>query len=236
MKKHFYSSFAKIFNSTCAICGIGNSVLCDVCQNSITKPDNCCLVCGKNIIGDRFLQYCQQCIKMPPAYESLYYIGNYDEVLSSLIIKAKIGKQLSAILALQKLIDVFVNNYPDWGHKFKDYHLLAMPISRYRLMQRGFNLPLLFAKRLSMHFDLPIIPQDSVTLPFFVRKQARLNRKQRKVNLHHYKINVSEFPKKVIIVDDVVATGTTVGHLSKCLRSQKVKSISVWAMARVNEG
>ncbi len=97
------------------------------------------------------------------AYESLHYIGAYDDILSTLIIRAKVGKQLSAVIALQSLVDEFIgkpdtdnlntdnlNNGYRWAEHFADYHLLPMPIPRSRLMQRGFNLPLLLAKRLSV--------------------------------------------------------------------------------------
>ncbi len=240
-------SLQLLSQSHCVICEVvGQGVLCDRCrQEAIGKPKHTCRICGQVLIGNSTDSRCRQCIQSPPAYESLHYIGAYEDVLSMLIIRAKVAKQLSAVIALQSLVDDFINAPTDspnidglnrtfrWEQKFADYHLLPMPIPRSRLMQRGFNLPLLLAKRLSLgcQFYLPIVPQHYVTLPFFMQKQAKLNRKQRLKNQHHYQI-CHKLPKKIIIVDDVVTTGATVGQLAKVLRGQGVKRLSVWSMAR----
>ncbi len=244
-------SLQLLSQSHCVICEvIGQGILCDVCQQAIGKPKYCCRICGQALISNSTDSRCKACIQSPPAYESLHYIGAYDDVLSALIIRAKVGKQLSAVIALQSLVDDFMgktdtDNYNAgnhntcyrWTEQFANYHLLPMPIPRSRLMWRGFNLPLLLAKRLSVQchlphqFHLPIVPQHHITLPFFVQKQAKLNRQQRLKNQHYYQIN-HKLPKKIVIIDDVVTTGTTVGQLAKCLRGQGVQNISVWSMAR----
>lgn len=228
----FSQSFRLLSQSPCVICdNTGQGVLCKTCRQTIKKPKYSCRVCGQLLIGQSTDNRCRECIKSPPAYESLHYIGTYDEVLSTLIIRAKVGKQLSAVIALQLLVDDFTDNHKQWGQTFADYHLLPMPIPRSRLMQRGFNLPLLLAKRLSVQLNLPIIPQHSITLPFFVDKQAKLNRQQRQKNEHIYRIN-HQLPKKMLMIDDVVTTGTTIGQLAKRLRREKVTKLSVWAVAR----
>ncbi len=247
-------SLQLLSQSHCVSCEVvGQGVLCDVCRESIGKPKHSCRICGQAIIGNSTDSRCKTCIQSPPAYESLHCIGAYDEVLSSLIIKAKVAKQLSAVIALRSLVDEFIsnvstdncdtdshNNSYRWAEQFADYHLLPMPIPRSRLMQRGFNLPLLLAKRLSVqchlcNYHLPIVPQHAITQPFFVKKQSKLNRQQRLKNQHHYQINHKfshKLPKKIIIIDDVVTTGTTVGQLAKFLRGQGVQRLSVWTMAR----
>ncbi len=237
MWQRISQSLQLLLQSRCVICEVvGQGVLCDACRHSIDKPKLACRICGQVVIGHSGDNRCRQCIETPPAYESLHYIGAYDEILAPLIIRAKVGKQLSSVIALQSLVDDFIEDKGcQWREKFADYYLLPMPIPRSRLMQRGFNLPLLFAKRLSVQSHLPIIPQHHITLPFFVQKQAKLNRKQRLKNQHYYQINhklSGKLPKKIIIVDDVVTTGTTVGQLAKKLRGQGVENISVWSMAR----
>ncbi len=234
MQQKFFHSILSLMPTPCISCGyVGQGVLCDTCCESITKPKYICRICGCSMAGQTSELRCKQCLQNLPAYESLHYIGRYDDMLSALIIRAKIGKQLSAILALQRLVSDFTDNHPEWKKTFSDYHLLPMPIPRSRLMQRGFNLPLLLAKTLSKQCDLPIMDQYQVTLPFFVKKQAKLNRQQRLKNRHLYHIN-KPLPEKIIIVDDIVTTGTTVNQLSKALRRNNVERVAVWAMARVN--
>ncbi len=217
---------------------MGQGVLCDACRKSVSKPEYCCQICGQAITGASLTLRCSQCLAKPPAYEHLFYVGNYDDRLSALIIRAKVARRLAAILALQILILDFAEKYPDWGNDFADYHLLAMPSPRSRLMQRGFNLPWLLAKTLSQCFGLPIVPQNRVTLPFWVKKQAKLNYRQRQKNQHRYIIHrqlSAPLPQKVVIVDDIVTTGTTVNQLSQQLRQENIANIVVWAMARVND-
>lgn len=235
---HFAHACDRLLQTSCLICQrVGSGVLCADCQASIEKPKYDCRICGCLINGETQALCCKQCLLKPPAYERLDYIGNYEGVLSELIIKAKITGKVAAIVALQSLIGGFSRQYSTWGQTVADYHLLAMPTPRSRLMQRGFNLPLLLAQTLSKQFALPILPQNTVTLPFFVKKQAKLNRQQRQKNIHLYQINhklSTKLPQKIVIVDDIVTTGTTIAQLSQKLRQEGVQNVAAWSVARVN--
>lgn len=218
----------------CVLCeNVGTSVLCDNCHNNITKPEYDCRICGQALKAKTHQGCCRFCLAKPPMYEKLHYIGVYNTTLAELIIRAKINRHVMAIQALQQLTADFVRYSPTWGKDYSDYYLLPMPTPRWRLMQRGVNLPLIMAKTLSQAFALPVLASAAVTLPFITLKQAQLSRKQRLKNRMVYQFN-HKLPQNIIIVDDIVTTGTTLANLSKQLRNKNVKSLAAWVIARTN--
>lgn len=214
----------------CAVCGKNvDTPVCRACLIAINKAEHRCNVCAKSV--PNHVDKCKDCIETPPAYDHVSYIGEYAEPLSTLITAAKLGRQVAAINALHHVVHTFADELtlPDG-----DAVLLPMPSPRSRLMTRGFNLPLLLAKPLAKRLQLPILPPTTVTLPFFVPKQAKLSRKQRQKNRHFYQIH-AKLPKKIIIFDDIVTTGATVDELSKILRRNHVQSVAVWAISRAEQ-
>lgn len=209
-----------------------DTLLCQNCRERIVKPPMSCRVCGIAMVANSRDGRCKDCLQTPPPYERLHYTGNYDDVLASLIVAAKIGKQVAAIAALREWIAQA--NATTELSDYKDYALLPMPIPTARLMQRGFNLPAIIAADLAQRHQLPLITPTTVTLPFFVRKQAKLSRQQRQQNRHLYQIH-HNIGDKIIIVDDIFTTGTTITTLAKTLRQNKVKSVAAWAIARAQK-
>ena len=227
-----YTSMQAAMGLECVVCGrVDQPQICQSCRDKITILDNICQICGLQMVGKTINNLCQSCIVKPPSYEKIHYIGAYENILSDLIIHAKLGKRLSAVNALMSLAE----NHSGALIKYKDYSLLTMPTSRWRLIQRGFNLPAMITKTLSKKHHLTVIPAIAVTLPFYTKKQAKLNRQQRQKNPHFYQIN-QKIPQKIIIVEDIVTSAATVSELAKTLRMNGAKSIVVWALARSHLG
>lgn len=97
--------------------------------------------------------------------------------------------------------------------------VIPVPISRQRLQERGFNQSALLAKEIAKTLELPYI--DNVLLKVKnTPKQSSLPREARLKNLndaflikHPEKIR----GKKIILVDDICTTGTTLASCAKVL-------------------
>ncbi len=232
-------STSLLFKGGCVVCNASlrgvvgkSSVFCEHCNNSIVKELPCaselCRNCGVVMRGESVYQTCQSCLAEPPPYRALHTIGNYEGALADLVVRAKIARQVVAIAALNELI---LRHSVDLSSLYSGYSLLPMPTPRWRLMQRGFNLPRIFACTLAKKYCLPIVPATSATLPFYVAKQAKLNRLERQRNKHSFCI-CRALPKRVIIVDDIVTTGSTVRELARAVRYHGAESVVVWACLR----
>ncbi len=224
----------RLLGRRCAGCyRASQSSICATCLASIKKPRDYCQVCGVGLSAPSSTLRCRNCLTLRPAYERLYYLGNYEGHLREWIISAKIGQRAEAIEALRVLQREKIT---EWDMticqgEIDNFTLLPMPIPKGRFMQRGFNLPVLLALGLSKMTGLPVAHNRLVTLPWHTQKQARLSKKQRQQRRIPYQIN-DTLPKNIIIVDDVVTTGQTIEQFATVLRENGAKRVIAYSLSR----
>ena len=109
--------------------------------------------------------------------------------------------------------------------------IVPMPISTERLTNRGYNQSLLLAKDLANHLKLPIwqpiqrLKQHS---------QKGLSRLERLEDIQHQFIHAEPTKiryRKVLIVDDVVTTGSSIQALKQCLEQLGCQQIHAVCLA-----
>lgn len=92
--------------------------------------------------------------------------------------------------------------------------IVPVPLSAQRLKQRGFNQALLLAKQLSKHWQIPI--WQPLNRNHTVAQQ-HLNRTERLSNLQQaFYVNKAQckiIPRKVVVIDDVFTTGSTLSMI-----------------------
>jgi ComF family protein len=113
--------------------------------------------------------------------------------------------------------------------------LVPVPMSHARLVERGFNQTLLLAKQLSKHWQIPVWqPIEKQHRP----AQQQLDRSERLSNLQHAYSEKRQgnriVPRRVLLIDDVVTTGSTLLHLSKSLHELGVLECRSLVLARAN--
>ena len=142
------------------------------------------------------------------------YIFNYNGIIRNTIINYKF-KEKSYIYKL--FITIILKNQI-FVEKIKSYDIIIpVPLSRQRMMQRGYNQSGLIAKelgrRLKVLYKLNVIKKNKNIVP-----QSTLTRKEREKNIKEAYIikNIKcLIGKKVLIVDDVFTTGSTANECSK---------------------
>ena len=96
--------------------------------------------------------------------------------------------------------------------------IVPMPISQERLIERGFNQSLLLAKQLSQHLQIPIWqPVQRLAQ----HSQKGLSRLERLDGIEQQFIilpNEKRRYRRVLIVDDVVTTGSSISALTQALQ------------------
>lgn len=112
--------------------------------------------------------------------------------------------------------------------------LIPVPLTKKRLKERGFNQSEELARYLAWHWKIPLINnillKTKETLP-----QAELSKKQREQNIKGaFSCEKTDLikNKKVILVDDVYTTGSTMGEAAKALKSAGAKEVFGVALAR----
>lgn len=112
--------------------------------------------------------------------------------------------------------------------------ILPVPLHRKRLRERGFNQSLLLAEVLAREFSLTLDFQ-SLRRRVHTSPQIGLGKGERSVNVR----NAFEVVRKaeiegsrILLVDDVYTTGSTVGECARVLLEGGARSVSVATLAR----
>lgn len=114
-----------------------------------------------------------------------------------------------------------------------NYTLTAVPIHPSQWQQRGYNQAHLIARQLSKcvsaHYQSDLLIRTQ-----FTSSQVGQTGQQRRKNLQTaFAINptVSVMPRHIIILDDVITTGSTVNVISQLLKQRGVNAITVLTLA-----
>ena len=111
--------------------------------------------------------------------------------------------------------------------------IIPIPISKKRQKQRGYNQSLLIAKEISKKLNIPY--NQNLIKTKDIIEQSKLNKEQRQKNIYGvYELkNAKKLEnKKIILVDDIFTTGSTVNEASRILSNANVKEITVLTIAK----
>lgn len=230
--------FALVFPDTCRICeaelqSYGRAPICPKCLDDPKplNPEIFCQKCRTPFLRERALDcngLCRLCAAGASAFDAAYSWGPYDGVLKSLIHCFKfqgmrsLGKHLGARLA------------EAMPHGERIDAIVPMPIHWTRRMTRGFNQSELLARELSSHTGLPVIAALQRTRR--TRKQSDLTGAQRRRNVKgsfaasHGHVR----GKRLLLVDDVLTTGSTVNEAAAELKRKGALRVAVLTVARVD--
>jgi ComF family protein len=174
---------------------------------------------------------CGECLITERPYAVARSVGRYEETLLTAIHRFKyrgktgIGDLLGGIMA-------------DFAEKIWDMkafeRILPVPLHRRRLRERGFNQAVILARGLSKRFNIPldftVLRRDLFTPP-----QVGLDRKQRSANVQGaFTVTHPEriFGRRLLLVDDVYTTGSTLTECARVLIRAKAEAVAVLTMAR----
>lgn len=220
-----------LFPLECFGCKKEGIWICHECFSSIPfKSGQSCVFCRKpNLNGST----CNKCAANHYLDQCLS-AGNYTNPLLSQIIKAckySFAKELSIPIA-QFIINFLENDFSSYSSLFeeKNIFLVPIPLHKKRLNWRGFNQSELLAHKISKKFEVELLLEllrIKNNTP-----QAKLEEEKRRSNLSgsFYWTGRALNNKKIILIDDVATTGTTLDETAKILKqagAQKVIAITV---------
>jgi ComF family protein len=189
----------------------------------------CCRCCGIPFsTGADHL--CGDCLTNHYAFDLarslFYYRPPVSAVLRSLKFKGHLSgiATLAVLTAQSDLMPLFAE--PDW--------VIPVPLHVSRLRERGFNQALVIAggcfPQWKHRITSALLRRSRATLP-----QTLLTGKQRRINLKKVFSLYDTSPvvgKRILLVDAVFTTGSTVNECSKVLRSAGAARIEVFTLAR----
>lgn len=196
--------FDTIFPITClGECGKFDIWLCKKCLSKIKINPNCLHLEKKNLNG-------------------LYYACSYKNELVQKIIHTFKYKYIEDLqYPLSKIINASLP-------KNATFDLIAfVPLHRKKELIRNFNQTYLLAKSISIKLNIPItkgvLQRKKTTLP-----QAQLDEEARQQNIKNAficKNKKAVINKKILLVDDVYTTGSTMNECAKILKNSGAKQV-----------
>ncbi len=204
--------------------------LCEECEEKIRKDISpYCLICGRPVLSYRQTK-CRRCREKPFSFDLARAVTLYEPPIKNAIHAFKYRKVLSFRILFIQLINDFLTYHPF----FRDIDgILPVPLHHSRLREREFNQAEILARGVSETLQKPLINKAVIrkkkTLP-----QVGLSMKERRLNLQDafYVENKNLIAnKKILIIDDVVTSRSTVDSLSKVLRRAGSQTILVLALA-----
>ncbi len=192
-----------------------------------------CPCCGRVYLvapgGDH---HCGACLTTPYHFSRARALFLYEEPLKKVIHRFKYQGKTACLPSLARLARHLPNipeeERPDW--------IVPVPLHPTRLRERGFNQALLLARA--------FFPKDRrITANLLIRSrstepQTNFNGSARRTNLKNAfaVVNPQLFAgKKILLIDDVFTTGTTVNECARVLKKAGASEVMVLTLARVKE-
>lgn len=214
----------------CVLCGLAShrpQDLCSVCEADLPDLSHPCPRCAlpmpSGVTG-----LCGPCQLRPPRYLSLSAACSYEDP-ADLLVQALKFRGLRA--AARVMAEVMYERLPAASPP-RDALLLPVPLHPWRQWRRGFNQSALIARELARLGGWTLLT-GAVKRQRSTKPQSGLNRSARRRNLAGaFQARSGRIPAKIIIIDDVVTTGTTLDALTHTLLHAGASEIHGWAFAR----
>ena len=215
-----------LYPNVCPICGKTlkiKELLCKSCDKQLEYiKEPICKKCGKQLEIDE-QEYCGDCKKYMHVYDSGLGIFAYTDDIKKCIYDFKYNDmKIYAKFFGAKMAERSVDYIKHWDVDV----IIPVPVSKEKYVKRGYNQAELIAKELSKQCGVPmdnkVLYRKKNTKP-----QKEMKREARKKNLEKAFIisrNVVKY-KKVILVDDIYTTGSTIDECALALKEAGVSKV-----------
>lgn len=217
IKKFLKAMINMIFPPVCGVCGkIDNKGICNKCLLKL-------MTLAENRIMDQW--------ETEKNFHQLIYIFKYEGMIRKIILDYKFNEKsyiyvsfVNFILKNKKIFQIL-----------KSYDtIIPVPISKKRMKERGYNQSLLIARNLSEYLNINLCTNCLYKTKNII-EQSKLNKEQRKQNIQNvYQLKNKQIikEKKILLIDDIYTTGSTVNECSKMLKIGQPEKIDVLVLAK----
>ena len=222
-------SFLFVKEYTCIVCDrelpkTSRYRICNHCYVTRLEPigESACLKCGKMFFSEE--QYCLDCQNHEKSFDRAIAPLAYSGAAASLVMNLKFhGKKHLADAMARFMTDKILET------GIVADVVLPVPLHPQRKKERGFNQSELLAKEIAYALHLPLDTTSAVRVKdTLVSSKLQGGRRAREENMKDA-FSVSDKnaikDKIVLVVDDVLTTGSTMNELSSALKKAGAKKV-----------
>ncbi len=219
-------------NLTCSVCKRENFSLSSVCDECMAKlPFNDKSICGNCGRATAYsTEYCDYCKNRQTSVDFSRSAFEYADAVKNLVRRFKYdGEKYLAEFFVEMLKPVFLKHigYAD--------AIVFVPSTKRKIRQRGYNQGEILAKEFSSFCKIPVVKVLEKVKE--TESQVGLNLKERMKNLKgSFKVTERSQVKgkRILLIDDVLTTGSTVETVAEQLKKAGAREIIVLTVASVS--
>jgi len=204
----------------------------DALLNLIFPP--ACEVCRKSseeaLCSDCFTQ-----IRFMKPHLGIYSAAIYDGVIKTALHRFKFQRRKNLAEPLGVLLVKYLSHTPSLQMDEIDC-IIPVPLHCRRERKRGYNQAELLANVISKYYEVPVI--SALARIKDTHPQFDLPREARLTNVKGaFKVSDTRavYNKKILLLDDIYTTGSTISECSRALKIAGAQTIEVLTLSRVVE-
>ncbi|MDO5407206.1 MAG: ComF family protein [Eubacteriales bacterium] len=226
-----YSVIDLLFPRRCPVCGDivqpQGALICPACLPKLSPVRQpACRKCGKEVVGEH-AEYCPDCMRHQRSFESGVALFNYNEAARASMVAVKYKNRREYLDFYAEAADYrFRRTVAGWQADA----LIPVPVHPSRRRTRGFNQAEELAKRLGRRWKIPVETELLIrcrkTAPQReLNPQERLKNLQKAFAVHPSGAARGSIPQRVILVDDIYTTGSTMEACTRVLKEAGVQEV-----------
>ena len=234
----FLTGLIKHIPSPCALChSSSHDGICDDCYHRyFASQSSRCSTCGNALPyhgPDNENLLCGNCIKKLPSFDETIVVTDYEPPMDQLVHLLKFNANLAMAPIMGKLI---VKAMERKSLESRPDYLVAVPLGKQRLIERGFIQSLEIARTLSRSIKVDLA-FDLIERNRETEKQSTVSFRERKKNVHNA-FRIVDANRYLIqdshigIIDDVMTTGDTLEEIAAVLKKAGARRITNFVFAR----
>lgn len=220
-----------IYPRRCPLCGEiikrTQRLACDTCYEELEYIEEPRCKCCSKAVEQEETEYCYDCSRKEFYFESGIALWNYSSRMKESLAMFKYhnrkeygefyGEEFAKVYG-----DVLVDLEPD--------ALIPVPIHWTRYIERGYNQAAVIANQIGNRLHIPVV-EDLLIRTKKTMAQKQLDNRERERNLQgafavSKKWEKAEHNlKRVVIIDDIYTTGSTINRCAKVLMQEGIQEI-----------
>lgn len=201
---------------------------CGECWRELDFLQGGCSICGLPLEATD-ADVCAACLTQPPRLDRIRSAVAYGEISRAIALRLKYGRKVGLARTMSRYMRPLLGDLPDQAV------LVPVPLHRSRLWSRGFNQSVLVARELSRRTGVPVAV-DALKRVRATPPLKGLNMRQRRrtvAGAFRPGDTIDLRGRTVILVDDVMTTGSTANACARILRRAGAERVDLVSWARV---